>query len=134
MTPLFLPSPHTLTLPCTSHHCRPRRAFKNTSRFCVNSPAMKYMHLKSCSQQEGPHRDTHGAVVKDTVTSASEEIVGAAAGVHNHLQYVLVLKIGTHTHRRRKSLWSSLSPSLCLAFSLYFSPCLCLCLSVSGAI
>lgn len=38
MTPLFLLNPPTLTLSCTSHHHRPRRASKSTSRFWVDSP------------------------------------------------------------------------------------------------
>lgn len=73
------------------------------------------------ASKKQPAARPHRAVVKDTVTSACQETVGAAAGVYEHLQYILVLKIGRHTHTGGESHCDRLSLPLCLALSLFLS-------------
>ena len=51
---LFAQPTHPYTLPCTSHHRRPRIGHtKAHQRVWETAPTMKYMHLNPCSQQEG---------------------------------------------------------------------------------
>lgn len=75
--PCFCPS-HITSL-CTSHHRRPRRGSKSTLTFRANIPSMKYVSLKSCKESlKGLNKKSHWTVGKDSVTSATEEIVIAA--------------------------------------------------------